>query len=69
MAKLRKKIKIGNGCMTAILIALLFVVIYAVSWICTCGIIKLIINVLWSDIFMGDCNRNLVGHSVIERHF
>lgn len=31
MAKLRKKIKIGNGCMTAILIALLFVVIYAVS--------------------------------------
>lgn len=28
MAKLRKKIKIGNGCMTAILIALLFVVIY-----------------------------------------
>lgn len=42
MAKLRKKIKIGNGCMTAILIALLFVVIYTVSWICTCGIIKLI---------------------------
>lgn len=42
MAKLRKKIKIGDGCMTAILIALLFVVIYAISWICTCGIIKLI---------------------------
>lgn len=30
MAKLRKKIKIGDGFMTAILIALLFVVIYAV---------------------------------------
>lgn len=42
MAKLKKKIKIGDGCMTAILIALLFVVIYAISWICTCGIIKLI---------------------------
>lgn len=28
--------------MTAILIALLFVAIYAVSWICTCGVIKLI---------------------------
>lgn len=42
MAKLRKKIKIGDGCMTAILIALLFVVIYAISWICTCEIIKLI---------------------------
>lgn len=35
MAKLKKKIKIGDGCMTAILIALLFVVIYAISWICT----------------------------------
>lgn len=42
MAKLKKKIKIGDGCMTAILIALLFVVIYAISWICTCGIIKFI---------------------------
>lgn len=42
MAKSKKKIKIGNGCMTAILIALLFVAIYAVSWICTCGVIKLI---------------------------
>lgn len=41
MAKLRKKIKIGNGCMTAILIALLFVTMcfgLTFSWAIATGI-------------------------------
>ena len=37
-----KKIKITSGCLAVILAIVLVVIAYGFSWLCTCGIIKLI---------------------------
>ncbi len=34
--------KLGGGAIAAILVALILIVTYSFSWICTCGVIKLV---------------------------
>ena len=34
--------KLGGGAIAVILVTLLLIAVYAFSWICTCGVIKLV---------------------------